>query len=150
MDASSLKTLLSQELKSLADYLEDEDYTNAFAEAAQETGWALASVSTDFQSLWFKRRARRHLVYMLYVESARKFKVDQINLGERFKHYGEIIKVEDAAFEKIKEERPEQFAAAEGINLASFFGQQIGTRHAYDELGRDVTDYSDVYDALQQ
>jgi hypothetical protein len=148
MTESELKALLAKEIKGLSSYVVADDYTNAVSEAQLETGWTLP-VTENFKVLWIKRRAKRHLIYALYTESASKFKVDQINLGERFKHYGELIKTEDAAFETIKEDRPEMFTEASGISdPVAYFGMQIGTRHAYDELGRDITDYGD--DALQR
>jgi hypothetical protein len=140
MTLDDLTILLTEELKNLSSYVEDEDYENAISEAQQETGWTLP-VTDNFRMLWLKRRAKRHLIYMLYTEAASKFRVDQISLGDRFKHYGEIINLEDKAFEKAMEDRPDLFC---GISATAYFGQQVGTRHTYDELGRDITDYSDV------
>lgn len=140
MTSGELTTLLTAEVKNLSTYLVSADYTNAISEAQQETGWTLP-VTDNFRMLWIKRRAKRHLIYMLYVGSASKFRVDQISLGDRFKHYGEIIKLEDAAFEKGMAERPDLFC---GVSATNYFGVQAGTGHAYDGLGRDITDYSDV------
>jgi hypothetical protein len=146
MTSVELAALLVKELKGLSSYVVSDDYTNAISEAQQETGWTLP-LTVDFQILWFKRRTKRHIIYALFIESASKFKVDQINLGERFKHYGDIIKMEDDAFERAKEERPDLFL---GIDPEDYFGQVAGTGHSYDEMGCDITDYADVFDALQQ
>ncbi|MDD2277397.1 MAG: hypothetical protein PHP56_12795 [Smithellaceae bacterium] len=145
MTSSELITLLTAEIKGLSVDVVSADYTNAVSEAQLETGWTLP-VTDNFQVLWIKRRAKRHLIYMLCTESARKFKVDQISLGDRFKHYVEIIKMEDRAFKEAMEDRPDLFC---GISAQAYFGQQVGTCHAYDELGREITDYSDVFNGLQ-
>jgi hypothetical protein len=148
MTSNELVLLLASEIKGLSSYVVSADYTNAISEAQLETGWTLP-VADSFKVLWLKRRAKRHLIFMLYTEAASKFKVDQISLGDRFKHYGELIKAEDAAFAAVLEDRAEMFADANGIgDPVAYFGVQVGTRHSYDELGRDVTDYGD--DAIQQ
>jgi hypothetical protein len=98
--------LLKQEVKSLSTYLEDEDYNNALSDSRRETGWTFPT-SSDFRSYWLKTRAKRHLFFYLATESARKFKVKQFSLDQRFKHYMILIDSMDEKFLAAQEEHPE-------------------------------------------
>ena len=138
MDQPELIALLQQEVKSLSNYLEQDDYANACADASRETGWAFP-VTDDFRVHWMKERAKRALFFYLWSESAHKFRVEQIALNQRFEHYAEIIKTMDGAFEAVQEQRPEHFTATESYKM---FGTVAGTGLMHDSLGRDITDYS--------
>jgi hypothetical protein len=141
MDASAVKTLIQEEVRSLDDYLELVDYENALNDAMRETGWTLPT-TTDFRIHWLKMRAKRHLFFYLATESARKFKVKQFSLDQRFKHYMLLIKDMDEKFEAAKEEHPEEFTNAESYAL---FGSKIDAGFSYDQFGNDTT-----YDVEQE
>jgi len=140
MDVPEMQTLMIREVRSLADYLEPEDYGNAVNDALRETGWVLPT-TTDFRIHWLKMRAKRHLFFYLASESARKFKVKQFSLDQRFKHYMILIESMDKEFEAAKEEHPEEFAGAE---VYALFGSKIDAGFSYDQYGADTT-----YDADQ-
>jgi len=131
---SQIKTLMKQEVKSLSTYLEDEDYNNALNDAKRETGWS--TYTTDFRVHWVKMRAKRHLFFYLASETARKFKVKQFSLDQRFKHYMILIKDMDLKFEQAMEEHPEEFTSADPSAL---FGSKIDAGFAYDAFGEDIT-----------
>jgi hypothetical protein len=141
MDAPDIQTLIAEEVRSLDDYLELEDYENALNDALRETGWTLPT-AVNFRLHWLKMRAKRHLFFYLASESARKFKVKQFSLDQRFKHYMLLIKEMDAEFETAKEEHPEEFTNAESYAL---FGSKIDAGFSYDQFGNDIT-----YDAEQK
>ena len=135
---SEINGLIKQEVKSLSTYLEQEDYENALSDAKRETGWS--TFTTDFKEHWIKMRAKRHLFFYLASETARKFKVKQFSLDQRFKHYMLLIKKMDEEFVEAKEEHPEHFTDAD---VSALFGSKIDAGFAYDEFGRDITYDSD-------
>ena len=141
MDQSRMETYIEQEVRSLSDYLENEDYSNAVNDALRETGWTLPT-TVDFRIYWIKLRAKRHLFFYLASESARKFKVKQFSLDQRFKHYMDLIKVMDEEFDAAKEEHPEEFTNAD---VYALFGSKIDGGFSYDKFGNDTT-----YDADQE
>lgn len=135
MTKDELIALVKQEVKGLTSYLEDEDYSNAADDASRETGWSFP-VSGNFKELWIKQRAKRHLFFYLYSESAHKFKYKQINLQHRFDHYKELIKQMDDAYVIVIQERPDLFA---GVSISHLFGTKVDAGFAYDSTGRDIT-----------
>jgi len=135
METSEIKELIQEEVRTLDQFLELADYTNAVNDALRETGWSLPT-SVDFRIHWIKMRAKRHLFFYLASESARKFKVKQFSLEQRFKHYMLLVKSMDEEFEAAKEEHPEEFAGAEAYAL---FGSKIDAGFAYDQFGSDIT-----------
>ena len=135
MTKTDLTVLLQHEVKGLDSYLDPIDYANAADDASRETGWAFP-VSTDFKISWIKERAKRHLFFYLWSESAHKFKVEQINLQQRFEHYEKAIKYMDRQFKEIIEERPDQFADVDSFKM---FGSKVDAGFAYDTIGRDTT-----------
>lgn len=139
MDKSTLIGLLEQEIKGLSSYLEANDYVNALDDAARETGWSLPTTN-DFQILWFKNRAKRHLFFYLQTEQAYKFKFEQINLQQRFEHLDTLIKRMDNEFAKAIKENIAEFGE---IDAYKIFGTYLHTGFASDEVGRDTTFLSD-------
>ncbi len=115
------------------------DYENAVDAAARETEWAFPVV-TDFRIHWQMERAKRYLFFYLASKTARKFKIKQISLNQSFDHYFKLIDRMDEAFEKIVEDRPDEFASVDSYKL---FGSKIDAGFAYDPLGRDITYKSD-------
>lgn len=136
-NSSKFSELLTEEVKGLSSYLVDEDYTNAVRDAQIETGFSLPLEDDTYEFLWLKRRSTRNLLYMLYMESAHKFKVDQINLQHRFEHYDKIISRMDDMWNKEVEDNPHKYA---GVNPCHIFGSKIDAGFAYEnETGRDMT-----------
>lgn len=140
MTEDEIIELVIQEVKSLSSFLENDDYTNAMSDAKRETGWS--TFTTDFKIHWAKMRLKRHLFFYLATESARKFKVKQFSLDQKFKHYMTLIGAMDKEFKDVQEEHPEEFTNADPSAL---FGSKIDAGFAYDELGNDIT-----YDTEQQ
>jgi hypothetical protein len=131
---------LTEEVKNLDTYLERDDYVNALSDASAETGWAIPE-DTAIKVLWLKKRAKRHIFFYLYTESAHKFKYKQINLQQRWEHYADILKVMDEEFLAFQEERPDLFGDVEPFHM---FGTKIDAGFGYEgQTGKDIT-YSEV------
>jgi hypothetical protein len=131
---------LVEEVKGLDNYLERDDYTNALSDASGETGWAIPEDNAT-KILWIKKRAKRHLFFYLFTESAHKFKFKQINLQQRFEHYREIVKDMDEEFLSFQESRPDLFG---GVDPFHMFGTKVDAGFAYEgQTGEDIT-YSEV------
>ena len=116
------------------------DYENAADAASRET-WSLP-VSGNFKIHWMLERGKRHLFFYLATQTAKKYKIKAISLNQKFDHYFKLIDYMDKAFEKIVEERPDEFA---GVDPYKLFGSKIDAGFAYDPLGKDIT-----YDAEQE
>lgn len=138
---TQLITRLKQEVKGLTSYLVDDDYTNASTDAINEFASSYP-VSDQEMQVWVKRRAKRHLFFYLMSEAAHKFKFEQINLQQRFEHYRDLIKSEDAAFLAFMEERPDLFA---GVETFKMFTTKVDAGFSYDSIGHDTT-YDDIDD----
>lgn len=137
MTKDELSTVVQQEVKGLASYLEEDDFTNAVDEAERETGWSLPQ-SLALKIKWLKERAKRHLFFMLWSESAHKFKYKQYNLQNRFSQYEKLIAKMDLDWEKFLEE---SLLLLEGVDA---FGTKIDAGFAYEnETGRDTTYFDD-------
>lgn len=136
MTKSEFIAVLMQEVKGLSSYLDASvDYSNATDDALRETGWAFP-VTSDFKIYWLKQRAKRHLFFYLFSESAHKFKIKTLNLNQRFDHYKDLISMMDEAFVAIQESEPQQFAGVDSFNL---FGTKVDAGFSYDSFGRDTT-----------
>lgn len=138
MDLNELTEKMVQRVKNLSQYLVDDDYTNAIEDALEELGWTLP-VTDTFKTLWIKKRTYRHLIFYLYTESAAKFKFEQISLNQRFEHYGDILKKIDEEYTQAKEEFMNEF---EDIDPSKMFTTYVPSGFQYDDLGRDVTNYT--------
>lgn len=141
MDKAQIKTLIQEEVRTLATFLELTDYENAVSDALRETGWTLPT-TVAFRIHWIKMRAKRHLFFYLATESARKFKVKQFSLDQRFKHYMLLVKSMDDEFTAAQEEHPEEFTSAD---VSALFGTKVDAGFAYDQFGNDIT-----YDVEQE
>lgn len=139
MTRDEMLELLPVEVRKLNDYLTDEDYSNACNDASRETGWGFP-VTDDFQVLWMKNRAKRHLFFYLLSESAHKFKYEGISLNQRFEHYLALVKQMDSDFKKVQETSPEEFMTGDSYLL---FGTKIDAGFSYDEIGEDTTFFTD-------
>ncbi len=135
----SLIVLIKQEVKGLSSYLVDDDYSNAVDDALRETGWTLP-VGTSFREYWIKDRSKRHIFFYLLSESAHKFKVKQINLQHRFEHYKYAVQVMDDNYDKIQDERPEEFSTSNVVNM---FGHKVDAGFSYQSETGIETTYDD-------
>ena len=135
---SQLKDVLQQEIKGLKNKVDSHDINNCILDAARETGWTLP-LTTGFREFWFKERAKRHLFFYLWTESAHKFKFESINLQHRFAQYEKLIKKMDVQYAEALEAYPHEFAGAPAREL---FGTKIEAGFQYDVTGADTT-YSD-------
>ena len=134
--ASAFSELLEQEVKGLSSYLVEEDYTNSINDALTDTGFSFP-LTDSYKIKWVKDRAKRHLFFYLWSESAAKFKVDQINLQHRFDHYGKLIDKMDKDWQDELENNPHKFA---GVSESHLFGSKIDAGFAYEsQTGIDLT-----------
>jgi hypothetical protein len=109
---------------------------DAMDEAQRDTGFTMPT-SVAFQVKWLIERTKRALFFMLYTESAHKFKAKQFNLQHRFEHYGKLIATMDKDFLRVQEEEMFQFA---GVNPKQAFGHLISSGFASDSItGKDIT-----------
>ncbi len=139
MTRDEMLELLPTEVRGLSNYLTDDDYSNACDDASRETGWSFP-VTDDFQILWIKNRAKRHLFFYLLSESAHKFKYEGISLNQRFDHYLALTKQMDSDFKEVQETSPEEFMTGDSYLL---FGTKIDAGFSYDEIGEDTTFFDD-------
>jgi hypothetical protein len=135
LSVDQITILLQQEFKSLSAKLVSQDYKNAIDDTTRETGWSLP-VSGNEKEFWFKRRAKRHLFYMLLTESAHKFKFESINLQQRFEHYRVLIRDEDREWVNWSEANVHLLA---GANARELFGTVVHGGFQYDMIGQDTT-----------
>jgi len=138
MTAHELEMMVQVQVKGLDTYLDQEDYTQAVANAQRDTGWTLPTSSNE-KIHWLIDRTKRHLFFMLMSESAHKFKVKQYSLHHRFEHYRDLIKMMDEKFESYLEQLPIDPEVAIAIG-----GTKIDAGFQYDEdTGKDLT-YSEA------
>lgn len=115
--------------------LTEEGYEASANEAVGELGFALP-LSDSFKENWVIKRAKRHCLFILYIESANRFQYKQIHLNHRFNHYDKIVQAMDKEFEKAMEENWLDFINAHPFEI---FGTKIDAGFAYDTFGRDRT-----------
>lgn len=130
MNKEEMVKVVTEEIKGLSRQFEDDDYQNAVDDAERETGWSLPETNTT-KLRWLKERIKRHLFFMLWTESAHKFKFKQYNLQHRFQHYGQLIKTMDEKFGLFIEQ---EVLLLEGVGG---FGAKIDAGFQSDEYGRD-------------
>ncbi len=124
--------------RSITGFLELPEITQCCTDASSETGWPFP-VSGDFKELWIKKRALRHCYFKLYTQSARKFKVNQLNLQQRFSHYGVLLSDMDAEYESIQEKHPAMFINSDSETYKAF-GSVVGSGFVYDAItGKNLT-----------
>jgi len=138
MTSDELVILINNLFRGLTNYIVPEDIEAAIEQALRDTGWSLP-VSGSFKEQWLIQRTKRHLYDMLRAGSAHKFKVEGINLQQRFEHYNILIRDMDEDFETAVQDNPAEFA---GVDLFKMFGSKVDAGFSYDDYGRDTT-YSD-------
>lgn len=135
MTESELIVIIKREIKGLTASLVDDDYSDAVDNAERDTGFVLP-VTSDFQIKWLKERIKRYLFFALWTESATSFKFKQINLQQKFEHFGVLIDKMDKDFETAQKENAYEFAQVEATQ---FFGHKIDAGFSYDDEGRETT-----------
>ena len=109
-------------------------FEQAIQQALNELKWILPC--TDAQKgYWIIERSRRHVIYVLLVESAHKFRFKEIHLHNRFAHYFQLIKMMDDQFAKAIETNPMLF----DCDTYEHFGSYLTTGFVYDFYGQDHT-----------
>lgn len=138
MTSGELIIKVQQELKSLASKLVSVDFENAVDSAETDTGWTLPQTS-NYRIRWMLQRTKRHLYDMLRSESAHKFKVEGINLQQRFEHYNTLITEMDKEWEDEQEGPMDDVSGVAGVKISSSF--------VYDKVGLDISgdNDSDIY-----
>lgn len=118
------------------DKVSDSGFEQAATQTEAELGWTYVLVDAR-KCYWLVERMRRHVMYILMVESAHKFQYKQIHLEHRYKHYIQLIENMDGAFLQALEDFPELFDGIEGgyENFADY----LTPGFVYDSLGRDWT-----------
>lgn len=134
MTETELAVLIQDDVKSLDNYLDQEDYSRAVTHAVRETGYALPATNAT-KIHWLQERAKRHLFFMLLSESAHKFKVKQYSLHDRFEHYRDLIKYMDGEYKLYLEDMP--IDPDQPVHIG---GMKIDAGFRYDETtGEDIT-----------
>jgi len=133
--ADDVIDLVKIQLSSSSELITVEGYASAVATAASELGWLLPN-SEATQTMWLAKRTLRHCVFILWVASAQKFKYKQVNLQQRFEHYGKLLEVMDGEYATALEENQQLFT---GIAAYKQFGAAVGPGFSYDVIGRDTT-----------
>lgn len=120
------------------DKVSDEGKSLACELAQSELTWSLPQTDS-FKLYWIVQRARRHLVYVLLVESAHKFRFKEIHLHNRFKHYHQLITMMDKEFLQAIEDRPLDFDHLASTNVEGAFGLYVSGGFHYNYAGEDLT-----------
>ena len=116
----------------------DKVSTAGFTQAASQTELELKftyPVTDERKSYWMVERMRRHLLYILMVESAHKFQYKQIHLEHRFKNYILLIEKADADWLAAADNFPDLFDTGTYDNFAYY----LEPGFVYTHLGRDIT-----------
>lgn len=105
-------------------------------QALRELGWVIPQ-SDETKNYWIIERTKRHIMYVLLLEQAHKFRFKQIHLQQRFEHYIKMIDSMDETFKEFMELNPNLFPLSnmEGSVLGDF----LDAGFVYDQLGRDLT-----------
>ncbi|MGW8177642.1 MAG: hypothetical protein ACWGQW_02435 [bacterium] len=133
MTRDQMISVVKQEVKGLRSRFEEQDWSNAVNDALRDTGWPFP-ITDDTKILWTKNRMKRHLFYMLWSESAHKFKFKQYNLQHRFDHYGKLIAKMDEEWNMFLE--GELLLVDGGVGA---FGTKVDAGFQYDETGHETT-----------
>ena len=108
----------------------------AAEQALRELPWTLPQ-EDEIKNFWIIERTKRHIMYILLLEQAHKFRFKQIHLQQRFDHYIKLIDKMDVDFKEFVESNPAIFPI--DSLTGSALGEFIGSGFVYDQLGRDLT-----------
>jgi ferredoxin-fold anticodon binding domain-containing protein len=141
MDQAALLVKVKTMMGDLSTKVSDLGYVEAVETAEVELGWTLPlsdseSAVDKFKRNWMARRTQRHVLHLLRVVSADKFKHKQENLQHRFEQYSALIKSMDEEFLQTVEENPDMFS---NVDVERLFGTYVGPGFVYDVAGNDIT-----------
>lgn len=97
-------------------------------------------IPTGKIQLWALERAKRHVMDMLRIQSAHRFKYKQLSLNDRFNHYDRMITDMDNRFENALNTDPDLW----GLSVEGVLGLYIENGFVYDKFGNDVTKTMDM------
>ena len=112
----------------------------AAAIALAELGWSVP-VSEARQGYWSIERTKRHILYILLIQHAERFRYKQIHLQQRFDNYLRLITQADELFAKAVEADLGGLFPID-MDMAQFAEYGFLYNPAgfvYDQLGRDLT-----------
>ena len=135
MDSATLKLHVGVMLGLLSSQMTDDIYTIAESITLGELKWTLPT-DDQFKALWLLRRCRRHVIDVLYTQSAEAIKHKQSSHDQKFDHFGALIKEWDKEFTAAIEENYALFA---GVDVTKGFGTYKGSDFVYDFVGNDIT-----------
>ena len=126
---------LKSKMKGLDAVLDQEDFENSTDDTLNETDWVFPMTS-KFRLYWCSQRCRRHMFFYLLTQQARKFRVDQIHLEQRFDHYKALVDSMDMAFANAQRENPAEF---ENVQPFMALGAYVSSGFSNDAFGNDTT-----------
>lgn len=118
---------------------ETERMEDVLNQSLRELNWDLP-VDDSFQEYWIIERSKRHALYALIFEAAKKFRFKQIFLQQRFENYFKLLEKMDKDFLDAIEANPDLFDVPSGSTLAFY----ITNGFSYDFMGNDIS-FNDDY-----
>jgi hypothetical protein len=115
-------------------FLSPDGYEAAVDEAVLELALSFP-VNNAVQEMWLVKRAKRHSLFILYIEAANRFQYKQLKLNQRFDHYQKIIAQMDVEFQKAMSEN---WLELMGVSPSKLF-IKIDAGFQYDGYGEDTT-----------
>lgn len=138
-DVDALTAIVKNLMGASSSNVSDDGFSAAISQALAELKWTLPC-DDSLKCYWITERARRHVTYVLLVESAHKFRFKEIHLHNRFKHYHDLIKLMDKQFEDAIENDPTLFDVGTFGEIAIYLTSGFN----YDYFGNDMS-YSEWY-----
>ena len=135
MTSDDLKERVAVMLGLLSSQMTDPIYEIAEIITLSELKWALPT-DDPFKDIWLLRRCRRHVIDILFTQSAEAIKHKQSSHDQKFDHFNTLIKLWDKEFLDALEENYNQFA---GVDASKIFGTYRGANFVYDFVGNDIT-----------
>lgn len=136
MSIADRETLITQTKAIMGgsfDKVSDGGYEQSAAQAELELDLTYPVTDTTL-SYWIVERLRRHVLYVLMVESAHKFQYKKIHIDNRFKHYIQLIEKMDQDWLDAMDENPDLFGS-----VYSDFSFYLTPGFVYNKLGEDIT-----------
>jgi len=134
IDLPDLVSIVKNMMGASYNAVSDDGFDRACQHALDELNWTLPC-SHSKKGYWITERARRHVIYVLLVESAHKFRFKEIHLHNRFAHYHKLIMLMDEEFAKALEDDIELFDVGRYPDVAYY----LSPGFQYDYYGRDAT-----------
>lgn len=138
-NAEELQDIILSQMGGISDNL-GEDLDQITNQTLRELQWNLPN-SNDFQCYWLIERGKRHALYVLIFEAAKKFRFKQIFLQQRFENYIRLLEKMDNDFLAALEQNPDLF----DVPTSSVLTYYITNGFSYDWMGRELTFGSDYW-----